>query len=200
MEPPAYSERFDRAVQLTLTAFRPHFRKCSPVPYVTHLFAVCALVGEHGGDEDQMIAALLHDYLEDIEGSSVDLLEAEFGGRVARMVLALSDTVVRPKPPWEERKERYLAALRHKEPEVKLISAADKLHNCRSIVRDHLRLGDAVFERFRPAKEQTLWYYRSCVDALAHDWAHRLVIELDLEVARLHEQAGVDLGPLRAVR
>ena len=109
----AYSDRFDRAVALAVEAFRPVRRKGSRVPYITHLMMVCAIVGEHGGSEDQMIAAVLHDYLEDIEGSSVALLEREFGPQVAEYVLALSDTTTRPKPPWRERKEAYLALLPH---------------------------------------------------------------------------------------
>ena len=95
-----------------------------------------------------MIAALLHDWLEDIDGSTHAALAERFGERVARLVQQLSDTHVRPKPPWKERKERYLAMLRDEPAEVKLISAADKLHNCRSILRDHLVMGDAIFGRF----------------------------------------------------
>ena len=106
-----YSNRFDDAAALAIDAFRHIKRKATGVPYVTHLMQVCVTVGEYGGDEDQMIAALLHDYLEDVEGSSADELEARFGRRVREMVLALSDTVVRPKPPWRERKEKYLVLL-----------------------------------------------------------------------------------------
>jgi (p)ppGpp synthase/HD superfamily hydrolase len=186
----AYSDRFDRAVALAVEAFRPVFRKGSHVPYITHLMMVCAIVGEHGGDEDQMIAAVLHDYLEDIDGSSLALLHLEFGPMVAEYVLALSDTTTRPKPPWRERKEAYLALLPHKDPAVKLICAADKLHNCRTLIRDHGRVGDEIFERFRPAKEETLWYYRESLAALGHEWEHPILGELEEEVRRLHQVTG----------
>lgn len=180
-----YSARFDDAAALAIEAFRHVVRKATGVPYITHLMQVCVTVGEFGGDEDQMIAALLHDYLEDIEGSSVALLEARFGENVAQMVLELSDTVVRPKPPWRERKEKYLALLRTKSDGIRLISAADKLHNCKSIIRDHKTLGDEVFLRFAGKKEGTLWYYGAVVDALSEGWESPLLDELRHAVTEL---------------
>lgn len=187
----AYTERLDRALALVTHAFRPVFRKGTGAPYLTHLLMVTALVGEHGGDEDQMIAALLHDYLEDIEGSSSAELEQAFGERVARLVVALSDTVVRPKPPWKQRKVRYIAHLADEPHEVKLISAADKLHNCRSIVRDHRAMGDAIFDRFRPEKHETLWYYREVYTALRVGWRHPILDDLEREIRELHRLSGV---------
>lgn len=191
MSPPAYSATLDQAMLLAMEAFRHKRRKCTPVPYLTHLLAVTALVGEHGGDEEMMIAALLHDYLEDIPEGNETELRQRFGDRVANMVVMLSDTVVQPKPPWKDRKERYLAKLAIKPPEVKLISAADKLHNCTTIVRDHRHLGDAVFDRFRPSKEQTCWYYRECTVQLAVDWRHPILGELEHQVGLLHALAGI---------
>lgn len=182
---PAYSRRFDEAVALALDAFRHEVRKGTHVPYMTHLLAVTALVGEHGGDEDQLIAAVLHDWLEDIEGSSVEVLTERFGPRVAGLVVALTDATERPKPAWRERKERYLAHLAIEPADVKLISAADKLHNCRSIRRDHLAMGDAIYDRFTGRKEGTLWYYRAVVEALAVGWSSPLLDELRREVEAL---------------
>ena len=123
-------------------------------------------VGEHGGDEDQMIAALLHDYLEDIEPATGEDVEAQFGPRVRRLVEALSDSTTLPKPPWKERKLAYLEHLRGEPEDVKLISAADKLHNARSILRDLGEVGEALWDRFTGTKEQTLWYYRELIGAL----------------------------------
>ena len=190
-EPAAYSERVDAALALVAGAFRHETRKGTTIPYLTHLLAVAALVGEHGGDEDQLVAALLHDYLEDIDGASAEAVEEAFGARVARLVVDLSDTVTQPKPPWEGRKIAYLLRLEGKPPELKLISAADKLHNATSILRDHLQEGDAVFDRFTPTREQTLWYYRSVITALGHGWSHPLLDELTAVVRTLHERTGV---------
>lgn len=181
----AYSARFDDAVAWTLEAFRPILRKGSGAPYITHLFAVTALVGEHGGDEEQLMAAMLHDAIEDIEGVTEQVLAQRFGDRVARLVVALSDCEGHPKPPWRERKEAYLAHLAHQPPEVKLISCADKLHNARSILIDHRTMGPRIFERFRGKKEGTLWYYRSIPPALRQGWQAPILDELERVVAQL---------------
>src|SRR5829696_6971427 len=95
-----YSPRLDEAIALAVDAFRHETRKGTRVPYLAHLLQVMVLVAEHGGDEDQMIAAVLHDYLEDIDGASADSLRVRFGDRVTDLVVGLSDTTVRPKPPW----------------------------------------------------------------------------------------------------
>lgn len=189
MKAPAYSSRLDDAVALAVDAFRPIRRKGTEIPYITHLFSVMALVGEHGGDEDQLIAAVLHDWLEDVEGAEEAELRRRFGDRVARMVSALSDATSHPKPPWRERKERYLAHLREEPAEVKLISAADKLHNCQCIRRDHTEVGAAVWNRFAGGRDGTLWYYQSLVGALGAGWAHPLHRRLGGEVEALLEEA-----------
>ncbi len=189
-----YTSRFDDAAGFAIAAFREHTRKASNVPYITHLFAVCALVGEYGGDEDQMIAALLHDWLEDVPGASAATLEARFGGRVASMVEALSDSAAPPpggtKPEWRGRKEAYLAHLRVAPSEVRLISCADKLHNCQTIRADHARVGVEVFTRFTGKRDGTLWYYRAVHEALATGWQGPLLDRLKCEVDALHRDAG----------
>ncbi len=193
MSEPCYGPRFDDALLLAAQAFRETRRKSTGIPYIAHLLQVTATVAEHGGDEDQLIAALLHDYLEDVEGSSVEQLGVRFGEHVAWLVQELSDTVTRPKPPWRGRKERYLVHLRTAPPEVKLISAADKLHNIQSCVRDYETCGEAMWLRFRGRKEGTLWYYQQCREALRQRWDHPIVdevssqLDLLLEAVRLRE-------------
>ncbi len=181
----AYGPRFDEAVALAVTDFRARYRKNTTVPYITHLFAVTALVGEYGGDEDQLIAAVLHDWLEDVPGAHPHLLEVRFGARVRKLVEDLSDSVGEPKPPWRARKEGYVAALRNKPAELKLISAADKLHNCQTIRRDHKAVGEAIWARFSGRREGTIWYYQAVAEAIAHDWPHPLAERLADEVAGL---------------
>jgi (p)ppGpp synthase/HD superfamily hydrolase len=186
----AYGPRFDEAMGLTLEAFRGVYRKGRSIPYLTHLLAVTALVGEYGGDEDQLIAALLHDYLEDIEGASVVDLTNRFGPRVAGLVELLSDTqVVKPKPPWRPRKEAHLRRLATAPAEAKLVAAADKLHNCQTLRQDLLTDGPAVFERFTGGFEGTLWYYREAAAALGRGWAHPLWERLRREVEELEREA-----------
>lgn len=189
-----YDTRLADALHLAAESFAHVERKGSGIPYLSHLLAVTTIVMEHGGTPDQCIAAVLHDYIEDIDGATPDELTARFGANVTHLVLALSDTTreeldgTGKKPPWEQRKQRYLAHLEHASAEVKLISAADKLHNASSIVRDRERIGDAIYERFTPTREQTLWYYRSVVDALGTGWDHALLDELRRVVDALHDR------------
>lgn len=194
---PFYGAKVGEALKLAADAFAARERKGSGVPYLTHLLAVATIVMEHGGDEDQIAAAILHDYLEDIPGASEAGLEAAFGARVARIVRALSDaTDATAKAPWKPRKLRYLAHLRSESAEVKLVSAADKLHNARSIVDDHRRIGDEVFELFTASREETLWYYREVVGALSHGFDHPLVDRVRSAVEELHHATGMPLDDL----
>lgn len=183
---PSYSVKLDEALVFAADAFRRTRRKGTPTPYLTHLLAVAAMVGEGGGDEEQIIAAVLHDWLEDIPGATPAELEQRFGPRVTRLVLALSDSTGHPKPPWRDRKERYLVHLRESPHEVKLISCADKLHNCRCTVVDLRLQGPSAFERFNAGRDGTLWYYSEVVGALSHEWDHWLLEQLRREVDELH--------------
>lgn len=191
-----YSERFDRAVLLALQDFRRITRKQTTIPYVTHLFAVTSLVGEHGGDEDQLIASMLHDWLEDIEGARAETLEAEFGPRVRSIVEALSDVIgVTPKPPWRERKDAFLEKIRHQPGEVKLVCAADKLHNAETLTRALKADGVTTLDRFNGGRTGTLWYYAAMVEALAEGWSHPLLDELASAVTSLHAASGLAAEP-----
>ena len=186
-----YTPLLDEALVFAADAFRQRRRKGSDIPYLAHLLQVMVTVAEYGGDQEQLIAALLHDYLEDIPGSSRELVASRFGERVAHLVEALSDTTVRPKPPWNDRKRRYLRHLAQAPIEVKLVSAADKLHNARSTRRDLRTVGEVVWDRFNPARDETLWYHRSVVVALANGWSHDLVDDLRAEVIGMHADVGL---------
>jgi (p)ppGpp synthase/HD superfamily hydrolase len=182
----AYGARFDTAVAFAVEGFRHINRKGTSIPYISHLFAVTALVAEGGGDEDQLCAAVLHDAVEDIPGCTPALLSEAYGERVARLVVALSDSVdEHPKPPWKQRKDRYIAHLRHQPAEVKLVSVADKLHNATTLRRDIERDGVATLARFTGGVDGSMWYYREVAAALANDWSHWLVEELVIEVRRM---------------
>jgi (p)ppGpp synthase/HD superfamily hydrolase len=112
-------------------------------------------------------------------------IERRFGKRVARLVEACTDADTIPKPPWKDRKTRYIAAIRHEPADARLISAADKLHNARDILADYRQHGEEVWKRFRGGREGTLWYYRSLVDAFRVAGGNRLVDELDRVVTEL---------------
>jgi (p)ppGpp synthase/HD superfamily hydrolase len=158
-------ERFERALVLAAQLHRDQVRKGTGVPYVSHLLAVAALVLEHGGDEDEAIAALLHDAPEDQGGHpTLARIHAEFGPRVAALVEGATDTFETPKPPWRARKERYLAHLADSagaDAGALRLALADKLHNARITLADLHKLGPEVWERFSGKRDGTLWYLKS---------------------------------------
>ena len=177
------------ALSLVAEAFRSIPRKGTDIPYLSHLMQVAVWVAERGGTEDQILAALLHDYIEDIDGATEEGVANDFGPNVARMVAALSDSTGSPKPPWKERKVAYLEHLKGEAAAVKLVSACDKLHNATCILRDFRDIGDALWDRFTADRDQTLWYYREVVAALGTDWDHPVVAELNELVETLHREA-----------
>ena len=183
------SPRFDDAFLFAHRLHREQTRKSTNVPYITHLLSVAALVGENGGTEDQIIAALLHDAIEDQGGAETgELIERHFGAHVRYLVECCTDTDQTPKPPWRARKEAYIAHLAHMPDEVLLISIADKLHNARTIVND-LRTSDEVFDRFSGRKSGTLWYYKSLQTVYEAKLQHIIVQEYAETVTRMHEMA-----------
>ena len=163
------SSRFEGAVILATRLHANQVRKGTRIPYIAHLLAVTALVLEDGGDEDQAIAALLHDAVEDQGGiETLDEIREHFGVRVARIVEGCSDSIESPKPPWRERKVNYMRHLREANIDILRVSLADKLHNACSILRDLQQNGDVIWDRFKGGKDGTLWYYRSLV-AIFHE-------------------------------
>lgn len=181
---PLYGERMGEALRYAAETFSRRARKGRSldgheVPYLSHLLSVTALVMEHGGDEEECVAAVLHDTLEDIEGASVEELETRFGARVATLVVALSDAIgPLHKAPWRERKESYLEHLRGAPASVKLVSAADKLHNVRCLRSDFHARGAQAFAPFKGGVDGTLWYYRAAVEALSSNYSHSIVDQL----------------------
>ncbi|MBW2733990.1 MAG: HD domain-containing protein [Deltaproteobacteria bacterium] len=154
------TERFEQALTYTIRLHTSQRRKGKDVPYSAHLLSVAGLVLEHGGTEDEAIAALLHDAIEDQGGAETGKeISRLFGPEVATIVEGCSDTDQKPKPPWRERKEAYLAHLPHASDSIRLVSAADKLHNARSILTDYRALGEKLWPRFRAGREGTLWYF-----------------------------------------
>jgi (p)ppGpp synthase/HD superfamily hydrolase len=150
---------------LAIAAFKHRFqaRKGTAIPYITHLLAVAALVGESGGSENEMIAALLHDAVEDGGGQPLlKEIEAKFGKSVAEIVEGCTEHLSESeKAPWLERKQAYLTRLAGAPLNVLRVVCADKLHNAQTIARDLKAQGPTMFERFKGDREGTLWYYRS---------------------------------------
>jgi (p)ppGpp synthase/HD superfamily hydrolase len=178
---PLLSERFETALVYAVNLHRQQLRKGTNIPYLSHLLAVTALVLEDGGDEDTAIAALLHDAIEDAGGEKVrQEIQQKFGMRVAQIVEGCTDTDEIPKPPWKERKERYIAKFSQESAEVRRVSLADKLHNARSTLSEYQRIGTAIWDIFRGGRQGTLWYYQSLIQA-AKDVGETSMLLIELE-------------------
>ena len=184
------TQHFEDALIYALRLHAGQVRKGSETPYFAHLMSVAALVIEDGGDEDEVIAGLLHDAIEDQGGAEVRAeIRRRFGERVAAIVDGCSDAETIPKPPWRARKERYVASLADASPAVIRVEAADKLHNARSILRDYRQLGESLWSRFSGGREGTLWYYREMTRILQTRTDSPLVVALDEVVTTLERLA-----------
>jgi len=174
---------------------RNQTRKGSDVPYLAHLMGVAGLVLEYGGTEEEAIAGLLHDAVEDGFGrKTLDSIRQHFGDGVASTVEAVSDTEEQPKPPWRIRKERYIAHSRSASPSARLVSACDKLHNLRSIEADYRSVGEELWGRFvkeektiEGKREAVLWYYRSLTEVYLEVGPKAVGEELERTLRRLEK-------------
>jgi (p)ppGpp synthase/HD superfamily hydrolase len=154
------ASRFADAVSFALGVHAGQVRKGTGIPYITHPLAVASITLEYGASEDEAIAGVLHDAIEDSRRPLETKAEirSRFGAGVAEIVEGCSDSETKPKLPWRERKERHLEHLRTVAPSVLLVAAADKAHNARSILKDYQEVGEALWDRFSGKKDGTLWY------------------------------------------
>jgi GTP pyrophosphokinase len=183
------TSRFREALVYAAELHEKQVRKGSDTPYVAHLLSVASLVLEHGGSEDEAIAGLLHDAIEDQGGDATrQEIRRRFGDEVTAIVDGCTDADVVPKPPWRARKEAYVAHIAQgATPSVRLVSSADKLHNARSIVSDYRALGDGLWSRFKGGREGTLWYYRALCDAYRAGGGTPILAELERTVSELEK-------------
>ena len=192
------SSRFSEALRGAADLHAKQLRKGTTIPYIAHLLGVASIALHHGADEDEAIAALLHDAIEDAPrdlGANWvrNWLRFRFGDRVLSIVEGCTDADVSPKPPWLVRKEAYIARVPKEPASVVLVSAADKLHNAGAILSDYRELGDKLWKRFNPdaGKAGTIGYYRGLVTAYRIAGHHpRLVRELDAVVAQIERETG----------
>ena len=190
---PDFSPRLDQALVYAHQLHARQTRKGTTIPYISHLLAVTSIVIENGGSEDEVIAALLHDAIEDAGGDPIRAaIRERFGENVLEIVEGLTDTDQTPKPPWRARKEAYIAHLGEAPSSVLLVSLADKIHNAGSILHDVRCEGDSVWSRFTGGKEGSLWYYRALVDAFrARGQFMAMVNDLDRVVNEMERIASI---------
>lgn len=184
------SDRFTQAVTLAAQLHASQLRKGTQIPYISHLLGVTSLVLEQGGNEDEAMAAMLHDAVEDQGGiATLEKIRTLFGENVAAIVEGCTDSYTKPKPPWKDRKEKYIQHLTTASASVLLVSNADKLHNARAILRDLRTEGDSLWERFKGGKTGTLWYYRSLATAFCQLNPSPLADELNRVVGEIERIA-----------
>jgi len=186
-----YTDRLIRALAVAAQIHGTQV-KSTTVPYLSHLLGTCSIALDYGATEDEAIAALLHDAIED--GLPTDAARAtvwSFGDEVGRIVEACTQEEPSPSVPWRQRRGEYVARLADEDRAVLLVSASDKLHNARSIVRDLREVGDGLWGRFSSTKEDKLWYYRGLVTAFRSNPAHTpaLIDELDRTVTEMEALA-----------
>ena len=190
------SQRFDDALAYASSTHRTQVRKGSNIPYVSHLLGVTSIALEIGADEEQAIAALLHDAVEDQGGRPrLDDIRARFGDRVAAIVSDCTDSWEEPKPEWRQRKEAYIASLAKKHPVSLLVSLADKMHNATAINADLAVHGPAVWDRFTGGRDGSLWYYSELATAFEQWLPGPSAKRFRALVAEMHDLAGGPLSP-----
>ena len=197
----AFTEQFEKALTLATRLHATQVRKGTTIPYIAHLLGVASIAMDYGADEEEAIAALLHDAAEDQGGEeTLHRIEQRFGSRVAEIVAGCSDTFEFPKPAWRKRKEDYISRMATESASIRLVSAADKLHNARSILADYRVLGEELWSRFNGGKDGTLWYYRALVEAFRDAGTNPLLVnELDLVVSEIERLAAAELQPEEAL-
>ncbi len=167
-------------------------RKGSSIPYLSHLESVAAIVWKNGGTEDEAIAALLHDAVEDQGGiPTLEAIREKFGSHVADIVAACSDTTELIKPDWLTRKQKYIDDMSTHSASARLISAADKLDNLRDLNREYMQMGEQLWLKFTGTKQQTLWYYRSLAEIFTKIGPTNLGQEILHELAMLEAQISI---------
>ncbi len=173
------TNKFETALIYATRLHANQRRKAGDVPYIAHLLSVAALVLEAGGNEDEAIAALLHDGVEDQGGEPTrQEILSTFGETVTAIVDGCTESNVTPKPPWRDRKLKYLENLRHGSPSVRLVSLADKLHNARSLLVQWQLQGDAVWNHFTGSPQDKLWFYQELLKIYQSTGSDFMTIEL----------------------
>jgi len=200
--------RFDEALAFASRIHAGDKRKGTQIPYIAHPLSVCALVLLDGGDEDEAVAALLHDALEDHPTlAPPEVIAGRFGDVVLGIVRECSDTGDDyrggPKAPWRDRKTKYLDHILVASPQARRVSLADKVDNARAVLNDYREVGDELWRRFNAGKEDQLWYYGKLVahfrtagaEGFLFNELQHTVAELERLVAEATPAPGPDADP-----
>lgn len=164
----AYSYAVEQAIRAASVLHKDQVRKGSvPYPYITHLFAVATIVSDYTNDEDTIVAALLHDTIEDTD-YTVEELRDDFGGSVCDIVVALTEPPVEgtDKKNFEFQKKQYVKQLKDASERALIVAAADKIHNMRSIVEEYYEDHSSFLSHFGPNIEDRVLMYQEISNVL----------------------------------
>lgn len=181
------SNRFHEALEFSCCLHQDQERKASHTPYISHLLGTASTVLKCNGSEDQAIAALLHDAIEDQSHRvSIEDIRAKFGDVVARIVMACTDEdpELRKKTPWKTRKQKYLSHIKELSIDEMLVVISDKLDNAYDLCRNQHILGDAFWESFNGKREGMLWYQLELAKAFK-EWQELHKDEISLPLSQL---------------
>ena len=180
------TSNFEQALIYATQLHANQTRKVDKIPYISHLMSVSALILEAGGTEDEAIAGLLHDAVEDQGGKATrEEIRQKFGETVVEIVDGCTETDITPKPPWKERKIQYIENIRNGSDSVKLVSQADKLHNARSLLIGYQNQGDKLWDYFSGSKEDKLWFYGELLKIYQQGNVNFMTVELERILAEL---------------
>ena len=172
--------KFEQALIYATQLHANQTRKVDKIPYISHLMSVSALILEAGGSEDEAIAGLLHDAVEDQGGKATrEEIRQKFGETVVEIVDGCTETDITPKPPWKQRKIDYIDNIRNGSDSVKLVSLADKLHNARSLLIGYQNQGDKLWDYFSGSKEDKLWFYGELLEIYQQGNINFMTVELE---------------------
>ena len=172
--------KFEQALIYATQLHANQTRKVDKIPYISHLMSVSALILEAGGSEDEAIAGLLHDAVEDQGGKATrEEIREKFGETVVEIVDGCTETDITPKPPWKQRKIDYIENIRNGSDSVKLVSLADKLHNARSLLIGYRNKGDKLWDYFSGSKEDKLWFYGELLEIYQQGNINFMTVELE---------------------
>lgn len=189
------TDRFAEAFEYSFNLHQGQARKIRHTPYISHPMAVASVVIEGGGDEDEAVAALLHDIIEDCGGQPREQeIRSRFGDRVADIVVAVTDAWTTPKPPWRQRKEATIEHLESANSSVRLVKSADLLCNIRSLIAEYHERGEAVWQHFRAGREGTLWYFRAAAAAIRQSGGTPQLNQVESEIERFEQMIATEIG------
>lgn len=175
------TDLIEKAAKIAAQAHAGQTRKGDDTPYIVHPFMVAMLLQKHAFSDVCIASALVHDVLEDTEYTA-DALRSALGDEVMAIVITLTEDKTLP---WEERKKKYIESVRNGSEEAKAVSIGDKIHNLKSLLAMHAKMGPEIWNVFNRGKEQKLWFEEAMLKMFQGTWQHPLIDEYEKLVEQM---------------